>query len=93
MNTHSAALTHRGFAEAYMLNSVWLEADAMDVGFAAHVSYLAESLTIVHDINLRIGHAPTQRYADDWLDYIVDRLAHGNPHLVRELAQWLEASK
>lgn len=93
MHTHSAARTHHEFAETQMLNSVWREADAMDVGFAAHASYLAESLTIVHDFNLSIGHVPTQRFTDDWLDYIVDRLAHGNPYLVRELAQWLEASK
>ncbi len=68
------ALTHREFAKAQMLNSVWLDADAMDVGFAAHVSFLAESLTIVHDFDLSIGHVPTQRFTDDWLDYIVGRL-------------------
>ena len=79
MYTHSAALTHREFAEAQMLNSLWLEADAMDVGFAAHVSYLAESLTLVHDFDLSIGHVPTQRFTDHWLGYIVDRLAHGSP--------------
>ena len=77
MHTHPATLTHRQLAEAKMLNSVWLEADAYDVGFAAHASYLAESLTIIHDFDLSIGHVPTQRYTDDWLDYIVDRLAHG----------------
>lgn len=79
MYTHSAALTHRELAEARMLNSVWLEAEAMDVGFAAHVSYLAESLTLVHDFDLSIYHVPTQRFVDDWLDYIVDRLAHPSP--------------
>ncbi|HRI06434.1 MAG TPA: hypothetical protein PKW35_01390 [Nannocystaceae bacterium] len=76
-----------------MLNTVWLEADALDVGFAAHVSYLAESLTLVYDFGLFTDHVPTQRFTDDWLDYLVDRLAHGNPYLVRELTQWLEASK
>ncbi len=89
MHTHSGARTHREFAEAQMLNSVWREADAMDVGFAAYVSYLAESLTIVHDFDLSIGHVPTQRFTDDWLDtlrprsssgsYLVERLAHGTP--------------
>jgi hypothetical protein len=79
MHTHSAALTHRERAEAKMLNIVWLEAEAMDVGFAAHVSYLAESLTLVFDFDLSIGHVPTQRFTDDWLDYIVDWLAHPTP--------------
>ncbi len=79
MHTHSAALTHREFAEAKMLNSVWLEAEAMDVGFTAHVTYLAESLTLVFDFDVTIGHVPTQRYADDWLDYIVDWIAHPTP--------------
>lgn len=79
MYTHSAALTHRELAEARMLNSVWLEAEAMDVGFAAHVSYLAESLTLIHDFDLSIRHVPTQRFTDDWLDYIVDWLAHPSP--------------
>ena len=69
------ALTRREFAKAQMLNSVWLEAEAYDVGFAAHVSYLAESLTMIHDFDLSIGCVPTQRFTDDWLDYIVDRLA------------------
>ena len=69
------ALTHRQLAVAQMLNSVWLEADAMDVGFAALASCLAESLTIVHDFDLSIGCVPTQRFTDDWLDYVVDRLA------------------
>ena len=73
MHTHSAALTHREFAVAQMLNSVWLDADAMDVGFAALASCLAESLAIVHDFDLSIGHVPTQRFTDDWLDYIVDQ--------------------
>ena len=67
MHTRSAALTHRELAEAKMLNSVWLEADAMDVGFAAHVSYLAESLTLIFELDLSIGHVPTQRFTDDWL--------------------------
>ena len=62
-----------------LLESLWLDADAMDVGFAAYVSCLAESLTIVHDFDLSIGHVPTQRFTDDWLDYIVDRLAHPSP--------------
>ena len=90
MHTHSPTRTHREFAKAQMLNSVWLEADAYDVGFAAHVSYLAESLTMIHDFDLSIGHVPTQRFTDDWLDYIEDRLAHGNPYLVRELAQFCD---
>lgn len=79
MHTHSPPLTHRELAQAKMLNSVWLEADAMDVGFAAHVSYLAESLTLVHDYDLSIDHVPTQRFTDDWLDYLVDWLAHPTP--------------
>ena len=60
-------------AQERVLKTLWLEADAMDVGFAAHVSYLAESLTLVHHFDLSVGHVPTQRFTDDWLDYIVDQ--------------------